>query len=49
MKERKNRDQIVLATKYTIGYKNAENDVTLKVCLQNLKRIYAPTPPEVRI
>ena len=37
MKERKNRDQIVLATKYTIGYKNQENDITLKVCLPSLR------------
>ena len=31
MKERKNRDQIVLATKYTLGYRNYDPELKLKV------------------
>ena len=36
MKARGNRDQIVLATKYTIGYKNVEQDIKLKVSLNSI-------------
>ncbi len=32
MKARENRDQLVIATKYTIGYKNPDPKVKLKVC-----------------
>ena len=28
------RDQLVIATKYTIGYKNDDADVKLKVCMK---------------
>ena len=28
------RDQLVIATKYTIGYKNDDADVKLKVCIK---------------
>ena len=31
MKARDNRDEIVIATKYTIGYKNTDSKVKLKV------------------
>ena len=31
MKARDNRDEIVIATKYTIGYKNTDDKVKLKV------------------
>ena len=32
MKARGNRDQIVLATKYTIAYRNTDPSVKLRVC-----------------
>ncbi len=31
MAERRNRDQMVIATKYTIGIKNIDPEVTIKV------------------
>ncbi len=36
MKERNNRDQIVLATKYTIGYRNNDPDVKVKVGVRSM-------------
>ncbi|KAI0741966.1 norsolorinic acid reductase [Daedaleopsis nitida] len=38
MKERKNRDQIVLATKYTLGYRNYDPELKLKVNYQGNHR-----------
>ena len=32
MKARGNRDELVIATKYTIAYKNTDPEVKLKVC-----------------
>lgn len=38
VKARGIRDQLVIATKYTIGYKNDDADVKLKVCVTYSKR-----------